>query len=245
MNSSRGPTLIPRRLSTDGCARARSRPRSARGCGSPPSGPAGRARSVRSWPSSMMAPCSSSSRTRARTGWCARCSRRRATRSCSTRPTRARRCSPRRSVSAASTPEPRACGDMSRREQIRMSDEEVAAFLETHRVAICATNGKDGWPHLMPLWYVLRDGDLWSWTYAKSQKVRNFERDDRATLEVETGHEYHELRGVMIRARCNLHRELELVAGVGQELAVRYGGAHSPVGPDARAGVVRPPATRV
>jgi nitroimidazol reductase NimA-like FMN-containing flavoprotein (pyridoxamine 5'-phosphate oxidase superfamily) len=107
---------------------------------------------------------------------------------------------------------------MSRRDQIRMSDEEVAEFLEDQRVAICATNGKDGWPHLMPLWYLLRDGELWSWTYAKSQKVRNLERDDRVTLEIETGHEYSELRGVMIRARCLLHRELEIVTGVGQDL---------------------------
>ena len=55
---------------------------------------------------------------------------------------------------------------------------------------ICATNGRDGWPHLMPLWYVVRDGELWAWTYAKSQKVRNLERDPRATLQVEAGDEY-------------------------------------------------------
>ena len=42
----------------------------------------------------------------------------------------------------------------------------------------------------MPLWYVVRDGELWSWTYAKSQKVRNLERDRRCTLQVEAGDEY-------------------------------------------------------
>ena len=52
----------------------------------------------------------------------------------------------------------------------------------------------------MPLWYVVRDGELWSWTYAKSQKVRNLERDPRCTLQVETGDEYDELRGVMFKA---------------------------------------------
>ena len=76
-----------------------------------------------------------------------------------------------------------------------MAGEEVAGFLDQQRVVTCATNGRDGWPHLMPLWYVVRDGELWSWTYAKSQKVRNIERDDRVTLQVETGHEYQELRG--------------------------------------------------
>lgn len=112
---------------------------------------------------------------------------------------------------------------MSRRDQIKMSDEEVAAFLDEQRVLVCATNGRNGWPHLMPLWYVVRGGELWSWTYAKSQKVRNLERDPRATLQVETGEAYEELRGVMIRARAVLHRELDVVAGLGGEIFARYG----------------------
>ncbi|MFX8999760.1 pyridoxamine 5'-phosphate oxidase family protein, partial [Acinetobacter baumannii] len=69
----------------------------------------------------------------------------------------------------------------SRRAQIAMTDTELGAFLEEQRVVICATNGPRGWPHLMPLWYVVRGEEIWAWTYAKSQKVRNLERDPRAT----------------------------------------------------------------
>jgi PPOX class probable F420-dependent enzyme len=112
---------------------------------------------------------------------------------------------------------------VSRRGQIAMSDEEVAAFLEQQRVMVCATNGRDGWPHLMPLWYVVRESQLWAWTYAKSQKVRNLERDDRATLQVEDGEEYHELRGVMVEAHAVIHGETDVVAGVGSEILERYG----------------------
>ena len=118
---------------------------------------------------------------------------------------------------------------MSRRSQITMSDQEVASFLEEQRVVICATNGPRGWPHLMPLWYVVRDGDLWAWTYAKSQKVRNLERDPRATLEVETGEEYQELRGVMIESDAEIHRDINLIVEFGAELMQRYGaGATGP-----------------
>ena len=106
-----------------------------------------------------------------------------------------------------------------------MSGEELAAFLEEQRVVVVASNGKDGFPHLMPLWYVLRDGELWGWTYAKSQKVRNLERDDRATLQIETGHEYSELRGVMLKTRVAIHRDVEDVAPIGMALAERYGSA--------------------
>src|SRR6478609_3900081 len=105
-----------------------------------------------------------------------------------------------------------------------MSDAEVLAFLEQQRTLTCATLGRDAWPHLMPLWYVVRDGECWAWTYAKSQKVRNLERDARCTVQVETGLEYAELRGVMMKCVAAIHREVADVAAVGSELAERYGG---------------------
>jgi hypothetical protein len=118
---------------------------------------------------------------------------------------------------------------MSRREQIKMSDSEAAAFLADERTVTCATLGARGWPHLMPLWYVLRDpaaGEagprLWSWTYAASQKVRNLERDAHATLQVEAGEGYQELRGVMLECEVLVHREVEVVSILGHEIFARY-----------------------
>jgi PPOX class probable F420-dependent enzyme len=122
-----------------------------------------------------------------------------------------------------------------RRDAIAMSDGELVAFLETERTVVCATNGPRGWPHLMPLWYVVRDGALWAWTYGKSQKVRNLQRDPRATLQVETGASYDQLRGVMIEAETTIHSALETVTALGVELAARYGGADP--GPEAIAAV--------
>jgi PPOX class probable F420-dependent enzyme len=113
---------------------------------------------------------------------------------------------------------------VSRRDQIRMTDEEVLAFLDEQRTVVCATNGREGRPHLMPLWYVVRDGRLWSWTYAKSQKIRNLERDPRATLQVEEGVEYEVLRGVMLETDVTIHRETEDVAALGVEIFTRYTG---------------------
>jgi PPOX class probable F420-dependent enzyme len=113
---------------------------------------------------------------------------------------------------------------MSRRDQIVMTDEEVAGFLDAQRTVVVATNGRDGWPHLMPLWYVVRDGELWAWTYARSQKVKNLERDDRVTLQLEDGERYDQLRGVMVKARAALHRDVEVVTAFGLELFARYGG---------------------
>jgi nitroimidazol reductase NimA-like FMN-containing flavoprotein (pyridoxamine 5'-phosphate oxidase superfamily) len=124
---------------------------------------------------------------------------------------------------------------MSRREQIRMSDDEVRAFLDEERTVICATNGRRGWPHLMPLWYVLRpSGDdgapqLWAWTFAKSQKARNLERDPRATLQVEAGETYDQLRGVMLECDVVVHRDVEAIRDLALDLFARYGGVDDAV----------------
>jgi len=113
---------------------------------------------------------------------------------------------------------------MSHRDRIRMADEEVAAFLAEQKTVICATLGPNGRPHLMPLWYVSDGLVLSGWTFAKSQKAENLERDPHATLQVEDGTEYHELRGVMLECDVHVERETERVAEYGLALVERYAG---------------------
>ena len=138
---------------------------------------------------------------------------------------------------------------MSRRAQIRMSDVEVRSFLSDERTVICATNGKGGFPHLMPLWFVTRDSgasgglELWAWTYGASQKVRNLERDPRTTLQVEAGEEYHLLRGVMLECDTVVHRDIEAVKPLGLEIMSRYAGGAE--GPEVEAMVAQQAAKRV
>ena len=105
-----------------------------------------------------------------------------------------------------------------------MSDEEVRAFLADHKVMQVATIGPRGWPHVVPLWYVPDGTELRGWTYAKSQKARNLERDPRATVAIEDGVAYHELRGVMLECEVEVERDTDRVAGYGEALVDRYGG---------------------
>jgi PPOX class probable F420-dependent enzyme len=113
----------------------------------------------------------------------------------------------------------------SRREQIQMSEEELRSFLGEQMVMQCATVGPGGRPHMVPLWYVADGaGELRGWTYAKSQKARNLERDPRATIGIEDGVQYHELRGVMLECDVDVEREPERVADYGRELFTRYAG---------------------
>ena len=122
---------------------------------------------------------------------------------------------------------------MSSRDRIKMTAEERLALLAEERVVIVTSLGPRGWPHSMPMWFVVREGELWIWTYGRSQKVKNLERDPRTTLLVEAGEAYDRLRGVMIEAEAELIRDTDRVADLGRELGARY--APGAEGPEAEA----------
>jgi PPOX class probable F420-dependent enzyme len=114
----------------------------------------------------------------------------------------------------------------SRRQQIRLSPEEQAAFFRERRKAALATIDRDGFPHVVAMNYVARDGAFYMTSYGKAQKVVNIRRNPRVALMIEAGDEYAELRGVMIRGRCEI---LEDEASVRAAFAARAGAQdHAP-----------------
>lgn len=101
----------------------------------------------------------------------------------------------------------------SRREIIRMTEPEIRAYLGEQRRIIVVTNGPDGMPHPIPMNYGLDEtGRVLITTFRKSQKVRNLERDPRATLLVESGETYAQLKSVIAYARAELITEPEQIA---------------------------------
>jgi len=113
---------------------------------------------------------------------------------------------------------------MNRRNQIRMNDEEIRAFLEEQRILQVATIDHDGWPHLVAMWYVLINDEVVFWTYARSQKAINLRRDPRLTCLVEAGERYEELRGVQIKGQAAINDELATVQRIGEAIWERYTG---------------------
>jgi PPOX class probable F420-dependent enzyme len=113
---------------------------------------------------------------------------------------------------------------MSRRDQIKMTEAEVAAFLEEQRTMAVATIGKDGRPHVVAMWYAFLDGVPSFWTFAKSQKVVNLRRDPRITCMVEAGDTYDQLRGVELAARAEIVEDEAEVVRFGVAEFERYQG---------------------
>jgi len=113
---------------------------------------------------------------------------------------------------------------MSRRNSIRMNDEEIRAFLEEQRTLQVATIDHDGFPHLVAMWYVLVNNEVAFWTYAKSQKAINLRRDPRLTCLVEAGTSYEKLRGVQIKGHAVISDDLATVLKLGEAIWERYTG---------------------
>lgn len=117
----------------------------------------------------------------------------------------------------------------SKRDLITLSEDEIAVYLAEEKTVIVGTNGPRGVPHMMPLWFVMRGTEVWGWTFAKSQKAKNLERDPRATLLIEDGVSYDKLRGVSFECDVETSSDYDVVRQVGIELFTKYGDGQPPV----------------
>jgi nitroimidazol reductase NimA-like FMN-containing flavoprotein (pyridoxamine 5'-phosphate oxidase superfamily) len=105
------------------------------------------------------------------------------------------------------------------RDAVRLTDEELDEFLTTNMKVQVATNGPDGQPHLTTLFYVMVEGQMFFWTYGKSQKILNLRRDPRITCLVEDGTDYFELRGATLFGRARLVEDYDQLVDLGGRVA--------------------------
>jgi PPOX class probable F420-dependent enzyme len=113
------------------------------------------------------------------------------------------------------------------RDAVQLTEGEVLGLLEDNLKVQVASIGPDGVPHLTTLFYVVRDGKIAFWTYGRSQKIRNLERDPRVTALVEDGVDYFELRGVSITGRAEIVRDYDEIYQLGSEVVTRMLSAES------------------
>ena len=122
---------------------------------------------------------------------------------------------------------------MSRRSQIQLTPDEQAAFLREPHKAALATLDKDGFPHVVAMSFLAKDGAIYMTSYAKAQKVLNVRRDPRVGVMIETGSRYSEFRAVMIRGHCEVIEDAALVESIIRDVAAKQAGrAASPSGGD-------------
>jgi PPOX class probable F420-dependent enzyme len=92
-----------------------------------------------------------------------------------------------------------------------MSPAEVAAFLDEEKTLIVATLGRNGMPHLAPMWFARLDGHIVFCTDRNSQKIVNLHRDPRMSALAEAGESYDQLRGVHMEGLAEFTDDIERV----------------------------------
>jgi Pyridoxamine 5'-phosphate oxidase len=118
------------------------------------------------------------------------------------------------------------------RDQVAMTGDEAAALLAAGRKVQLATNGPDGFPHLVTMYYVLEDGQIAFWTYRKSQKALNLARDPRISCLVEDGEEYFDLRGVLVQGIAHRIEDIGRIEAIGRGITAVVGGPLAEAGAD-------------
>jgi nitroimidazol reductase NimA-like FMN-containing flavoprotein (pyridoxamine 5'-phosphate oxidase superfamily) len=107
----------------------------------------------------------------------------------------------------------------SRSDLIRMTPQEIRAYLGEQTRIILVTNGANGLPHPVPMNYGLdEEGRILITSFRKSQKVKNLERDPRATLLVESGETYDELKSVIAYADAEILDDPEAIVSFMQKI---------------------------
>lgn len=120
------------------------------------------------------------------------------------------------------------------RESVKMTDDEVTAFLREERTAVMCTMHPRGSIHAVAMWYGFIGPDVAMETKAKSQKARNLVRDSRLTVLVEAGDEYEQLRGVELVGSAAITEDPDELWQLGVSMYERY---FAPYTEDARPAV--------
>ena len=114
---------------------------------------------------------------------------------------------------------------MNRRQTIALTQNEQREFIYKSLTIILVSNGRDGYPHAVPMWFTVGDdGCYYMTTYARSQKAVNLRRDPKAALLVESGKSYDELKGVLIRATAEVLDDSELCVRVLTQIHAKHAG---------------------
>ena len=135
---------------------------------------------------------------------------------------------------------------MSRRNQIEFSEEEISEYLIKSRTMILVSNGKDGYPHPMPMWYAIDDKKcIYMTTFRKSQKVKNLRKDPKAALLIESGDAYQELKSLIIYTNVELIEEVEAVKDILEQIALQRGDMQENANQDIREGMLKTAEKRI
>ena len=112
-----------------------------------------------------------------------------------------------------------------------MDDSELDTFLGEERVLRLATLDEDGWPAVVPVWFVWHGGAFWVWNLNRAKRTPRLEAGTRCAFVVDGGQAYDELRGASGRLDVEQVAEDDVPDEVRMGFSRRYGDGVHPVEP--------------
>jgi PPOX class probable F420-dependent enzyme len=122
----------------------------------------------------------------------------------------------------------RAGHGVNQRALIRMTPDEVDAYLQRGKTIVMCTINHDGTIHAVAMYYGFLDGCVAFETKTKSQKVQNLRRNPTITCLLEGGDRYEELEGVSLIGRGEIIDDADRMWELGVSIWERNTGPYTP-----------------
>ena len=106
----------------------------------------------------------------------------------------------------------------------KISRQAMKIFLGEHKVCRLATVDRRGQPHVVPVWHIVLDGDIYIETSPNSKKGQNLKANPKMALVVDAGDGFDSYKGVMIQGTVEFVKDKQKLARFRDAMAQRYFG---------------------
>ena len=106
----------------------------------------------------------------------------------------------------------------------KISRQAMKIFLGQQKVCRLATVDRRGQPHVVPVWHILLDGDIYIETSPNSKKGENLTANPKMALVVDAGDSFDTYKGIMIQGTVEFVKDKRTLARFRDAMGQRYFG---------------------
>lgn len=105
------------------------------------------------------------------------------------------------------------------------SEEEIHIYLSEHTTGHLGTIDEEGFPHVVPMWYILFQGNVHFSTRIPRKKIGNLRKNPRISFTVDSGERFDEYHGVLIQGQASIVEDPEIISYYNIAFAHRHLGS--------------------
>jgi nitroimidazol reductase NimA-like FMN-containing flavoprotein (pyridoxamine 5'-phosphate oxidase superfamily) len=105
------------------------------------------------------------------------------------------------------------------------TEEQIQLYLADHRIGRLGTIDEEGFPHVVPMWYVLFEGLIYFSTRVPRKKIGNLRNNPNISFTVDSGERLDDYQGVLIQGRAEIIEDPEVLRRYNIAFAHRHCGS--------------------